>query len=83
MDQLLLVGLVGDPCCLHHNLFHEHAAHVVGPHGQGDLRKLQTLGQPSRLNMGDIVKEYPRDGHDFKIIHTRCREEIRHARPCR
>ena len=37
-----------------------HAVHVVGPHGQRDLRQLRTVERPVHLDRLDVVREQPR-----------------------
>ena len=61
------------------DLFVDHGpVEIVGPEGQGDLRRLEPEHDPVRLDVRKVVEHQPADGHDLEVHEARRLGDVGH-----
>lgn len=62
-----------------YDVFLEHQrAHVVGTKEEGQLTDLESLGDPTALNVWDVIEEQSRDGLGFQVLERAGRRDVAH-----
>jgi len=68
VDHLFLGDGGGDAGGLDDEFFGQHATHVVGAHGEGELGEFEAFGQPAGLDVGDVIEVDAADGDDLEVV---------------
>ena len=55
-------------CLRDYILFDHQAAHVVGTIEEGQLADLETLGDPTGLNVRNVIQVKPGNGLGFQVL---------------
>ena len=62
-----------------YDVFLEHQrTHVVGTKEEGQLTDLESLGDPTALNVRDVIEEQSRDGLGFQVLERAGRRDVAH-----